>query len=928
MKRSHRVVSVPSVVVSLALSYFLILATLPLARVEAKGLTSPSALAGPSFPAALLSVTKTFIASLTTLIQGGGPPSVPGLNLPNLDQSRAIAFAEPVAPAPINSSQACSTCTPCTGSCDPASNHAPVAFTSGPYSARTNQSLLFDSSGSFDPDGSPLSYQWNFGDGATATGQSPQHAYSSAGTYQVTLTVTDGGNPSQTNVTTTSATITNLPSPTPTPTPGNNQGSAAAFISQVALGQAYSGNVYSVSVTMRNTGSTTWTAAQLYRLGSQNAQDNTIWGLGRVLLPHDVAPGADVTFNFNVTAPAVEPNTIFQANFQWRMVLDGVAWFGDYTTNVVVNVHGSGQEGTNEPTNVSMARLEPTNRTGTGGVDLLSRNFNWSTPLVDLPGRAGLDLGLSLAYNSLVWTKVPGVYDDKTETIEPATIIYDADNGFPSPGFRLGFPALQEGKFFDNQAQAFAYLMILPSGQRIELRENSAGWYASVDSSNILLQIGAGGQAIVRFPDGSTLTYVKVADAYRCTSVRDRNGNYLSAAYTNTGRLSTITDTLGRTIAFNYDSNQRLISLSQQRNGQPHLWATFGYGTITMNPNFTDENGIVVQGPHNNQVITVLRQVGLDDGSRIDFDYTTWGQVKTVRHHAADGEPIRQTTYDLPISASISLSDCPRVSEQRDWAKNWNGDAEAVTRYFSGSDANGNWAGMSQPSAPNSVVHKEYYSTHASDWKRGLLQRSEEYDPANLTTPQKVTTIAWTQDNNSLGYSLNPRPIATVISDASGNRRQTTVDYTSFGLPADVFEWGPYGATGWTILRRTHTEYEFSPAYLNKRIIGLVKAQYLYGPAASAPTINAQVLFSKLTYEFDAGGEFMASQGTPVQFDSTNYGTSFVVGRGNITSVRRWDVNNENSISHSTVSTIGYNTTGSPFFREIPGPSDNGKLLG
>lgn len=40
----------------------------------------------------------------------------------------------------------------------------------------------------------------------------------------------------------------------------------------------------------------------------------------------------------------------------------------------------------------STARTRPQNETGASGVDLGSRNFNWSLPLVDLKGRAGLDL--------------------------------------------------------------------------------------------------------------------------------------------------------------------------------------------------------------------------------------------------------------------------------------------------------------------------------------------------------------------------------------------------------------------------------------------------------------------------------------------------------------------------------------------------------
>src|SRR5262249_5775093 len=46
------------------------------------------------------------------------------------------------------------------------------------------------------------------------------------------------------------------------------------------------------------------------------------------------------------------------------------------------------------------ARLNALNRTGGSGEDLFSGNFNWSLPLVGLRGRAGLDLGLSLTYNS------------------------------------------------------------------------------------------------------------------------------------------------------------------------------------------------------------------------------------------------------------------------------------------------------------------------------------------------------------------------------------------------------------------------------------------------------------------------------------------------------------------------------------------------
>jgi PKD repeat protein len=52
--------------------------------------------------------------------------------------------------------------------------------------------VSFDGSSSHDADGSIASYAWSFGDGsAGVSGAKPQHTYSRAGTYTVTLTVTD-----------------------------------------------------------------------------------------------------------------------------------------------------------------------------------------------------------------------------------------------------------------------------------------------------------------------------------------------------------------------------------------------------------------------------------------------------------------------------------------------------------------------------------------------------------------------------------------------------------------------------------------------------------------------------------------------------------------------------------------------------------------
>jgi PKD repeat protein len=54
---------------------------------------------------------------------------------------------------------------------------------------------VFNSSGTVDPNGDVIRYSWDFGDlTALSTAASPTHTYVNAGTYTITLTVTDGWN--------------------------------------------------------------------------------------------------------------------------------------------------------------------------------------------------------------------------------------------------------------------------------------------------------------------------------------------------------------------------------------------------------------------------------------------------------------------------------------------------------------------------------------------------------------------------------------------------------------------------------------------------------------------------------------------------------------------------------------------------------------
>ncbi|MBU1048802.1 PKD domain-containing protein [Candidatus Bipolaricaulota bacterium] len=74
----------------------------------------------------------------------------------------------------------------------PATNRAPVAVLDVlPREGYTPLVVSFDASKSFDPEGTAVTIQWDFGDGQTATGSLITHSYRKAGTYKVRVTLVD-----------------------------------------------------------------------------------------------------------------------------------------------------------------------------------------------------------------------------------------------------------------------------------------------------------------------------------------------------------------------------------------------------------------------------------------------------------------------------------------------------------------------------------------------------------------------------------------------------------------------------------------------------------------------------------------------------------------------------------------------------------------
>jgi hypothetical protein len=98
---------------------------------------------------------------------------------------------------------------------------------------------------------------------------------------------------------------------------------AAIMTNDIPTGMV-AGQAYTAHTTIQNTGTSTWTASAGYKLGAVGNSDP--FASPRVLLDSgdSIGPGQSKTFTFTMTAPTTPGKYVTD----WRMVREGVAWFG------------------------------------------------------------------------------------------------------------------------------------------------------------------------------------------------------------------------------------------------------------------------------------------------------------------------------------------------------------------------------------------------------------------------------------------------------------------------------------------------------------------------------------------------------------------------------------------------------------------------
>ncbi len=577
-----------------------------------------------------------------------------------------------------------------------------------------------------------------------------------------------------------------------------------------------------------------------------------------------------------------------------------------------------------------LAKLRLSPKNATGGTDLYSRNFSWGTGLVGLPGRAGLGAGFGISYNSLVWLK------DTTNNV----MIFDPDQSNVSPGFKMGFPTI-EPVYYDTDTERFSYLMVTPSGGRVEFQQTAASdTYDTVDSSYVQLKTRGAGNPnepvediaiTVTGTDGTRMTYEWLAGAFRCGQIKDRNGNFITIVHDEYGLLRTVTDTLGRVITVNYDTEFYPTSITQQwqtNNGQSsttttHTWASFAYTTKTITTNFHSSLGVF--GPGNGTVIKVLQKVTYSDNSYTTFDYNNYGQVWRIYNFAADWNVLNYVKTNLETPAA-NQTDCPRFSETRTWVKNFNlnqnnQEQEVVVTNETATghqipDLDGNTVTASRiqvamQNHPHGNITNIYVGE--SGWMESLPILVNDFANGSGLELKRSNWTKWTQDDENLSFIKNPRVVATKVSDNVSSKK-TEIGYkvlpdttiAEYGLVEEV---RLYDGSN-TLLKKSNTTYNLNTAYVSRRIIGLPSQSILYDGNSNP--------MSKVTYDYDEfnfdGSGGLQQNISPIQHDNINFGASFIIGRGNITSMTRHNVSNASTVT----SNLKYNTAGAVVGRITP----------
>ncbi len=418
--------------------------------------------------------------------------------------------------------------------------------------------------------------------------------------------------------------------------------------------------------------------------------------------------------------------------------------------------------------------------------------------------------------------------------------------------------------------------------------------------------------------------------------MRDRNGNLVTFGYGTDQKLATVTDSLGRAITI---SNASPVTITYKGFGGADRTITINIAslsTATLRSGFQIRTqSSLFPGINNpvgslNSTPQIISSVVLPNGKSYQFSYNDYAELARVVLPTGGAVEYDYVAGLTDGNASGMLTDANgekqvyrRVVERRVYPDGGMGSGYSVKQTYSrpeSSTFNAGYVDVQQCTSGPSVgqcdagaallgSERHYYygsprlsfnrkPTDYTGWQEGKEYRSEVYDPQSgallrsmdTTWQQPVDGATWplTQpETNGAARANNPQvtQVLTTLADTSQVSGQT-FSYDQYGNRTDAYEYD-FGAAGsgttGAFIRRTHTDYVTTAAYINATVDasagaslrGLPSQQWVSTDTAGSNKVSLAV------YNYDQYG--LADCPNIVGHD-TAFTTGFTT-RGNVTSV-------------------------------------------
>lgn len=533
--------------------------------------------------------------------------------------------------------------------------------------------------------------------------------------------------------------------------------------------------------------------------------------------------------------------------------------------------------------------ISPSTHVGKTNIIEGSQSFSYAVPLFNIPGRNGLNLNLTLYYNSAIWTQGGA---------EIFTMDSDLDN--PSPGFRLDFG------FID----PFMQILVDPDGTTHALSQASPSQLVTTDGTYTSISVPntvGSSPLLASFKNGMQVTYT-VNGVYRPTQIEDTNGNVINISYLNNNAsdgtvnhraISSITDDTGRTLNFIYDSATHTMlqcittaSTNCTTPGATTYTFIWNNGTSTaynLKFNFNSvevsmvTNDVFADGPtiKSGQVsYNILTGVVRPDGTSVTFTYGDWGLVTGIQELSKTNQPRYSASYNYPSQAAGTLNTVPTFTQESisDGVNSgtWNyqstlgstTNVRSMVTQFQVTDPCGTTTTTDFSTAGNAFDGLPTTTTTTS----APPSSPPATCPTVPTQTWRTLTRSWTSD--SVG---NPLLGSTSMTLDDNSESQTVYKtYDANGNATDIQEYdigAPVNGTPTPgpLIRETITSYASLANHILNR------------PADVQLKDGKGNLISHSKFNYDE----VATKGMsplPVMHDETNYAPSSTTARGNLTS--------------------------------------------